>query len=825
MSSVDIVDVVLNKHCNSLQSEDKRARKRALESIKKETLENKDLNNDQLVSSFEQIQKHLIMCFHDRAEACREYVVSLVYDFLKTIPPSESYICGLMPEIVDRISGDVIQETSEEVRLALVILLRLIVSKYQPHLPPYLNDFVNIFVKMVVDPHPKVKKESCETVAELAKAIPKHFHMQSESLIQPLIQTLKHQQYRIRVAGINSIGDVVRYGNNKSVNDAVGPLAERLFDQNPAVRLAVARVVGMWLLELPDRYSFFYKIIPLMLTSLSDEIKEQREEAAQVWEKVGSQYMLENETDLKDKMDFLKEKLDHYPPNVRCPNLGCRTLVQRELSKYLSAIVNELKDWLDDVRVKSAQLLCITVQHVEHHITQHLEKILPAMRKSCSDSDKRVRDNIELAAQMIGYFVPPDVYCQIVLQNIGSDLGSLCVLANIVQTSTRDLLTPHLQEIMTALQLECTHHSREAGYQYQLLNVVSNLQQVCEHDCEAVGQDMFNVLVYVVGLAADMSISERAEGLLDGLSLCEDITSEGLYKKHTSSMLEALQPTAVNWTLHSPQRFAFEAVITHAGNALGLNLDIITEILRTVLKQEGEPELLLKMLMAVAHILQNSEVTLSLATDTKSFIFVLLTDVLKPQLIWRAGRAAEALRTAAVSCVVVGLPALPASSVTHELSGVLVPLLLALIEDSAFRTRQFAAQALYCIVEKLRENQQLNAEDINTIFPVVMKRLDDVNDTVRSSSVTCLRLLFTSPLPAGYDVSSYRGHLEMLYDTLLIHLDDPDENFRKVMLDTLKDISSACPSLLKERIKLDRFQNKNVCQELLQSLESLTVIN
>lgn len=205
--SVDILDVVLNKHCNTLQSEDKRARKRALESIRKETLDNKDLNNDQLVNAFEQLQKHLIMCFHDKAEACREYVVGLVYDFLKTIPPSESYVCALMPEIVDRISGDVIQETSEEVRLALVILLRLVVSKYQPHLPPYLNDFVNIFVKMIVDSHPKVKKESCETVAELSRAIPRHFHMQSESLIPPLIQTLKHQQYRIRVAAVNSIGE------------------------------------------------------------------------------------------------------------------------------------------------------------------------------------------------------------------------------------------------------------------------------------------------------------------------------------------------------------------------------------------------------------------------------------------------------------------------------------------------------------------------------------------------------------------------------------------------------------------------------------------
>lgn len=63
-----------------------------------------------------------------------------------------------------------------------------------------------------------------------------------------------------------SVGAVIRYGNNKSVNDVCGPLAERLFDQHHAVRAAVASVVGMWLLELPDRYSYFHKLIPLMLT-------------------------------------------------------------------------------------------------------------------------------------------------------------------------------------------------------------------------------------------------------------------------------------------------------------------------------------------------------------------------------------------------------------------------------------------------------------------------------------------------------------------------------------------------------------------------------
>lgn len=71
-------------------------------------------------------------------------------------------------------------------------------------------------------------------------------------------------------------GDVVEFGNNNAVIDVASHLAQRLFDDSSAVRLSVARVTGRWLTKLPERYSFFRRIIPLILTLLSDEIAEVR---------------------------------------------------------------------------------------------------------------------------------------------------------------------------------------------------------------------------------------------------------------------------------------------------------------------------------------------------------------------------------------------------------------------------------------------------------------------------------------------------------------------------------------------------------------------
>jgi len=82
-------------------------------------------------------------------------------------------------------------------------------------------------------------------------------------------------------------GDVLQYGNGKSVDDVVSHLAQRLFDQTPTVRAAVVHVAGSWLLDLADRYSFHHKLMPLLLTGVTDEMPDIRSQAEALWHDVG----------------------------------------------------------------------------------------------------------------------------------------------------------------------------------------------------------------------------------------------------------------------------------------------------------------------------------------------------------------------------------------------------------------------------------------------------------------------------------------------------------------------------------------------------------
>uniref|UniRef100_S4RX24 Dynein axonemal assembly factor 5 n=1 Tax=Petromyzon marinus TaxID=7757 RepID=S4RX24_PETMA len=251
----------------------------------------------------------------------------------------------------------------------------------------------------------------------LAAAFPdaEHFHMYSEQLIKPLMQTLTHQHSRVRVAAVLTTGAVVRYGCNKSVNDALPHLAQRLFDDASTVRQAVTDVVGTWLLELPDRYSFFHKLIPLLLSSLSDEMPDVRNSATEYWKRVGQQWEHENEEDLKDKMDFELPPSSLYPAGVARPCLGCRELVQRNLSRVLPAVARDAGDWVVGTRAKASQLLVWLTVHAEDHATQHAELLVATLHRTCADDEPQVVHNAVRSAELLGAFVNPEVFCKLAL--------------------------------------------------------------------------------------------------------------------------------------------------------------------------------------------------------------------------------------------------------------------------------------------------------------------------------------------------------------------------------------------------------------------------
>nr|XP_058894508.1 dynein axonemal assembly factor 5 isoform X2 [Kogia breviceps] len=337
----------------------------------------------------------LLRCLADPAEGCRALAVHLLDLGLRRAARPRDALPRLLPALAARLAGPEPArrpppEACEELRLALVQLLHLAVRLSGAALAPHLDDAVRVLRCTLLDPFAAVRRESCECLAGLARATPDHFHMQSESLIGPLMQSISHQHWKVRVAVIEATGVVIQFGSGKSVDDVLPHFAQRLFDDVPQVRQAVTRVVGGWLLSLRDRYSFFHRLIPLLLSGFDDEIPEIACEAAGLWEQVGLRWQMENAEELQDKLDFAGPPPPHHPSPGSRPGLGCRELVFRNLSKILPAICHDITDWVVGTRVKSAQLLAVLLLHAEAHVTQHLEPVLRTLLRACADEEEAV---------------------------------------------------------------------------------------------------------------------------------------------------------------------------------------------------------------------------------------------------------------------------------------------------------------------------------------------------------------------------------------------------------------------------------------------------
>jgi dynein assembly factor 5 len=322
----------LNKYVQGIKDENKFKRKSALELMKKQLIDSFKAPAGGFKYTPESLKTVLRLTLgivSDSAEKCREIACDILDVLLENEPSTNGFwdtdmTSMTLMQLHQRLSGREVKETSEEIRLRLYIILHRLVElkatvpNGRHTFEMHLTELVAMLVNAFNDLFPEVKKQGCACArliaARLASA---NFHAQSESLVKPLLSNMTHQHSRVRKDVVDTLCEVVLRGNNKSVSDCVSHLAQRLFDQASSVRMAVVRLAGTWLLDLPDRYSFHYKLMPLLLTGFVDEAAEVRDAAEALWWDVGVKYEKENEHELKDKSDFVLKNMDFYPTECK----------------------------------------------------------------------------------------------------------------------------------------------------------------------------------------------------------------------------------------------------------------------------------------------------------------------------------------------------------------------------------------------------------------------------------------------------------------------------------------------------------------------------
>ncbi|KAJ8727930.1 hypothetical protein PYW08_016315 [Mythimna loreyi] len=845
----------LETYITTLQSESKMARKQALLKINEEIFENPVNENCDLTVIFPEVYAYVLKSFSDASEGCRETAALIISNFIEKLPLNDYYLTYILPVIVRRIGCPEIVEESEEIRLVLMQLVRKILDKYRVSylLSPFINDLTSILTKTVTDPFPSVKLEACECIIMITTSLQRDFHFQSESYVKPLLSNFAHQHFRVRVASIKAIGAVVLAGNAKCFELSISPMAEKLFDENTQVRMQVTLEVGNWMLSYRDRYSFWHRMLPLLLTSLSDVMEEVRNTATTFWNDIGLQYMEENDEDFKKKTDFLKDVPTHYP-DVKRPNFGCRMLVTSNIGKIVPAINRELDGWQADARLRVSQLLCWLILCAEEGATQHAHAIVKAMLRGAADDDPRVVLEIKRAAELFGYFMEPTTWWPLLEAEVDS-WAALLVLANIIKGSRSELLQEKvLQELTKEAADPDRCRTRKPKYQTNLLYMCEALLDVCGDACAAVAEDLFTINFTVYAMPFDNTIQFMALSNLDKLRYAEKCgkTLTSLYERHIGRLLGGITSDALTWTQLSPDKCLLECVMLHSGSAMGNQLHLIAPLLRECLATpKVDPEVKLKIFTTLSTALLKRDTNFSKCDTDKleAFLNIVIEEVIMPNLVWCAGRTAEAIRTAAVACLCSALQENPYNEnlVTEGKGGdgdtgdkavnlfptkeslepfldKMVPLLVGLADDNSTLTRQHTLRAVCCLAALAKQRGCFKGETLHKLYFVILKRLDDSSDKVRSYAVQTLVTLFINR-PEPYDTTLYGAHIDALYSAMLIHLDDSEEAFRKEMLEALMKLSDIDPRTLMKKVKsnIHLYRNKTAYEKLSSHLEKIII--
>ncbi|CAM2719353.1 unnamed protein product [Rotaria socialis] len=758
----------------------------------------------------------ILRIFSDPAEKNRDLSLTYISMYITKYCNDENNIdkilSSLMPTLVQRLGGNDIIEPSEEIRLKSISILSEICRIYSNgnRLALYLNEWIAVLKRTITDPYPEVRKLSCELTSKLAAKCHEKFHLMSEHLVKPIIETMKHQHAKVRVEAINALGNVIRYGNNKSVEESVSPLAQRFFDHTSTVRLAVINVVGIWMLELRDRYSYFHMMLPLLLTGYTDEIQEIRETTDSLWWDVGLKYEKENEEDLKDQINFpnIPKK---YPPNLTRPNVGCRELVKRNVVRILPAIRNDLTDWVVSGRMKSSELLVILTWQAEDTITQHLEDTLQVCSKALVDDEPIVREKINQALINIGYFVPINIWFNLIRPHFeqASSLGLLRLLAPLLTGVTCDELMQTgkiLDQLLTIILKSDYTDNFQLPIQNELLRICRLLIEKCQQQLEPYAYRIFKCILSLLSIVDNDELKQQCKQTLTDLAskTFENSSLNQMYEKFASQLFDDLKQTSNDWLRSSRDRFIFETFIMQAESSNRFFLPDIIEILRTVMNPDRDSEIRNQCLLIIANLLQfidDTDTTLIISPH----LTVLIDECILPNMRWKAGRTAAAIRATAIAT------------------------LWSLFQAKSFSFEQCALstkEILLAVLGMLDDDDRLTRMNSCYVLQALFSNDDaihDVSDDIRLAMCSTLNA-YVQAFHGDFTVDLYRSHLEDIAKVLLIHMDDQNSQVQNAVFDTIYQFATQLqnasePFINEVRSVKHKHRNQNLCDTLIERIQ------
>ncbi|TPX57998.1 hypothetical protein SpCBS45565_g08096 [Spizellomyces sp. 'palustris'] len=748
---------------------DRLAKRRALDHIQRETLGKRAYSADRALmrQTFTSLCKPLVKCLSDTVEKCRELSSDIILRFSESVDDVTPFLAYIVPAISARLSQTEIVEPSEEIRLLLVQLLVRLVNLTGAGFIPFVEDAVKVLQRTLQDPFPNVKKESCNLVIQLSRQTKKALGYHGASIAKAVVPCLQHRHSSVRTSGLQAIREAIMV-DASGLDDVLDTLRQITLDKSQSVRESIYVTAAEWMLNLPDRWSVGYKILPLLLAGMTDELPKLAEVCRNYMDDIGKLYETDWEDRVKDELDYMQLDSDR-------PRVGCRHVVRDNTQKIVAKTLEGLADWNADVRAKSAQVLATFITYAEDMITGYAGIILPALYRVLAGDEVTVCKQAIGVAELLGRHVDTDVYLDIILPAIrtgggGSTqfrLGCLRALAGLVRGTPMSRFSKARLERVSDLvsekelaQNENTELLAEvAGVVVELVKKVppvhvdtseaasTRSETVGVPNAEEIGRAgyvIFLVLARLSGVSEDDKVPgvpvlrQKTEEALRILATAYGLFSvQDLYALHLDAVLAYLAAEQSQWTRYSPEPRLLDTILTQAGPLAGQRLEVTVPLLSGMAGIERDIEVRESMFKITLSLLHSPSTSLNSTGQFSEYSRAVLSDIIIANGVWKPGRKAALLRGKAIETLLALLNGnngeeclgfLRSDALMCVWEPDLMNVLVGTLEDDDADTRN---HTLMVLSHLLRSPLEFTANTFKKLYQELLKRMDDAHDSLR----------------------------------------------------------------------------------------------
>ena len=717
--------------------------------------------------------------------------------------------------------------------------------------------------KELVDKFPDCKRESAKCVIALTTVAPQDIHLHFSSLLSALVVNMSHQRSKVRQVSLQAAGALAQCGGeglDRAMKEHLIPIISRASeDRSAAVRKEGVKVVSSWFELLPGIGAYEHALLPPMLSAVADPALDLAKFALAQLEAT-SEAIEESDTIMDDEGsggDVEAVILDSLPePFEVRPGRSVRALVARIMPRMLPTIIEETRSWTLSGRIRASKILRTMLVCAEGAASAHLVDILDALCKMFTDDEAEVRSVALECARVVGACVPPSESLPILFtravgeaQGLGSSehqAGALFVVSSLVSAFGASALVQHAPEVARVLAHPRIRESESDAVRAQAIEVADAMLDAVEKCSEegvavcregifaaegsTVARDLLVALLQIQGSATH----EDPEGVipaliaaLAGLSTASG-SADDMFQALAQDLMtacfgagsEAVDIRSLN--AGCPQLQLFDQVVRTVGShnlAAAGCLGAAVDVFATTLCSNDDPEVRMAMLALLDTALEDGASSDTFRAALRASIPRLCMDVLRPNLVWRAGRVAATIRKVSMFCLRSllqrfddGSTAAGDSFVTEAFLPGFIASIKSCLDDNDADTRRFSCYVLEAAFSRSRN--ALGRDFVLDIYADLVKRLDDSNDSVRKSACEALLSFVKSGIKPDALMSTA---LEYTTDALLVHLDDADADVQSKVLAILIEVIKFDPAKVEAKAHAARSTHRSptLCDEIV----------